>query len=75
MSWLKRSSMMAMICLLNFHWRTRVLILDARQGDQIEQFSGWPDWANFRPMGGCLPWAGILKITEVAHILGFFFRV
>jgi hypothetical protein len=31
-----------------------------------------PDW-KIRPMDDCLLWAGILKITEVAHILGYFF--
>jgi hypothetical protein len=32
----------------------------------------WPDWANFRAMGDCLPWAFFL-ISEVAHIFGYFF--
>jgi hypothetical protein len=32
-----------------------------------------PNWANFRPMDDCLLCAGILKITEVAQIFGYFF--
>jgi hypothetical protein len=27
--------------------------------------AGWPDWANFRPLGGCLLRAVFLKTTEV----------
>jgi hypothetical protein len=34
---------------------------------------GWPDWANFRPLGVCLPWGSLLKITEVAQFFGYFF--
>jgi hypothetical protein len=33
-------------------------------------WTGWPDWANFSPLGHCLLSALFLKITEVAHIFG-----
>jgi hypothetical protein len=34
--------------------------------------AGWPDWANFRPLGGCLLWE-FFKITEVAQMFGLLF--
>jgi hypothetical protein len=37
------------------------------------QSSGWPDWENFRMLGGCLLWIDFLKITEIAQILGLLF--
>jgi hypothetical protein len=35
--------------------------------------AGGPDWANFRPLGKCLLWAGFSKITEVANIFWLLF--
>jgi hypothetical protein len=32
-----------------------------------KRWTGWPDWANFRLMGGCLLWVVFFKIAEVAH--------
>jgi hypothetical protein len=26
--------------------------------------AGWPDWANFRPLGDCLPWAVFWKLQK-----------
>jgi hypothetical protein len=34
---------------------------------------GWPDWANFRPMGDCLLWTIFLNVTKVAYIFGLLF--
>jgi hypothetical protein len=38
----------------------------------ISLSSGWPDWANFRPLGECLLWATFSKISKVCIlILGY----
>jgi hypothetical protein len=42
--------------------------------DEAEREPGWPDLANFRPIGDCLLRA-FFKLTELAHIFGAtFFR-
>jgi hypothetical protein len=33
----------------------------------LHKKTGWPDWANFRPLGNCPPWE-FLEIIKVAHI-------
>jgi hypothetical protein len=35
--------------------------------------SGWPDWANFRPLSDCVFCIVFVKITEVASIIGLLF--
>jgi hypothetical protein len=37
--------------------------------------TGWPDWANFRLLGGCFLWSVCLKITKIAQILSHYFTV
>jgi hypothetical protein len=39
---------------------------------RYEKRAGWPDWSNFRTLGGCFLWSFFL-ITEVAQILRLFF--
>jgi hypothetical protein len=39
--------------------------------DQVRP--GWPDWANFRPMGDRLLWAVFINITDVAQNFGLLF--
>jgi hypothetical protein len=29
---------------------------------------GWPDWANFRPLGNCPLWTGFWKLQKYVHI-------
>jgi hypothetical protein len=37
--------------------------------------TGWPDWANFRLLGGCFLWSVWSKITKMAQILSHYFPV
>jgi hypothetical protein len=39
-----------------------------------ENWPGWPDWANVRPMGDCLPWVVVRKIQQQPQFLGNFNR-
>jgi hypothetical protein len=41
----------------------------------ITSVPGWPDWANFQPMGDCLFWATFWKFHKnTAHIFVLLFR-
>jgi hypothetical protein len=35
--------------------------------------AGWPDWANFRQIGGCFLWTGYFKITQLAQMYWLLF--
>jgi hypothetical protein len=37
--------------------------------------AGWPDWSNFRPMGGCLLWAVTWKLEKQPTFLGHFIQL
>jgi hypothetical protein len=45
----------------------------AKRSDFLGPAAGCPDWANFRLLGEFLLWAVFLKITKVAHVLGYIF--
>jgi hypothetical protein len=34
--------------------------------------TGWPDWVNFRLLGGCLLWAVLWKLHKKRKLLGYF---
>jgi hypothetical protein len=43
------------VILLTFSWYTNLSLRSYLTTSSILR-TGWPDWANFRPLGGCLLW-------------------